>query len=88
MLKICLAFCKSEPQYAYKRYAYKENIQIMQKCTSSSGKADIKQPILIKRVQVLAFWRQMGFPDPTNTVLLSLKWLKHIQGISYNGMND
>ena len=24
MLKICLAFWKSEPQYAYKRYAYKE----------------------------------------------------------------
>ena len=25
MLKICLAFWKSEPQYAYKRYAYKKN---------------------------------------------------------------
>ena len=24
MLKICLGFCKSEPQYAYKRYAYKK----------------------------------------------------------------
>ena len=24
MLKICLAFRKSEPQYAYKCYAYKE----------------------------------------------------------------
>ena len=23
MLRICLAFWKSEPQYAYKRYAYK-----------------------------------------------------------------
>ena len=23
MLKICLVFWKSEPQYAYKRYAYK-----------------------------------------------------------------
>ena len=23
MLKICLAFLKSEPQYAYERYAYK-----------------------------------------------------------------
>ena len=22
MLKICLVSCKSEPQYAYKRYAY------------------------------------------------------------------
>ena len=26
MLKICLVFCKSEPQYAYKRYAYKKNM--------------------------------------------------------------
>ena len=24
MLKICLVFCKSEPQYAYKRHAYKK----------------------------------------------------------------
>ena len=24
MLKICLVFCKSEPQYAYKLYAYKK----------------------------------------------------------------
>ena len=30
MLRICLAFWKSEPQYAYKRYAYKKT------CTSSS----------------------------------------------------
>ena len=26
MPKICLAFRKSEPQYAYKRYAYKEHV--------------------------------------------------------------
>ena len=26
MLKICLGFLKSEPQYAYKRYAYKKNM--------------------------------------------------------------
>ena len=25
MLKTCLGFWKSEPQYAYKRYAYKKN---------------------------------------------------------------
>ena len=31
MLKICLVFWKSEPQYAYKRYAYKKNMY----CTSS-----------------------------------------------------
>ena len=24
MLKICLVFCKSEPRYAYKRYAYEK----------------------------------------------------------------
>ena len=26
MLKICLVFLKSKPQYAYRRYAYKQNI--------------------------------------------------------------
>ena len=26
ILKICLAFWKSEPQYAYKRYAYKKHV--------------------------------------------------------------
>ena len=26
MLKTCLAFWKSEPQYAYKRYAYEKNV--------------------------------------------------------------
>ena len=26
MLKICLVIWKSEPQYAYKRYAYKKNM--------------------------------------------------------------
>ena len=26
MLKICLAFRKSEPKYAYKRYAYKKHV--------------------------------------------------------------
>ena len=25
MLRLCLVFWKSEPQYAYKRYAYKKN---------------------------------------------------------------
>ena len=29
MLKICLVFWESEPQYAYKRYAYKKNILSM-----------------------------------------------------------
>ena len=28
MLKICLAFWKSKPQYAYKRYIYKKNMYI------------------------------------------------------------
>ena len=28
MLKICLAFWKSEPQYAYKRYAYKKTCML------------------------------------------------------------
>ena len=26
MLKICLVFWESEPQYAYKRYAYEKNM--------------------------------------------------------------
>ena len=26
MIEICLVFLKSEPQYAYKRYAYKKNM--------------------------------------------------------------
>ena len=29
MLNVCLAFWKSEPQYAYRRYAYKKNMQFM-----------------------------------------------------------
>ena len=28
MLKICLVFWESEPQYAYKLYAYKKNMYI------------------------------------------------------------
>ena len=30
MLKICLAFLKSEPQHAYKRYAYKKHVLLSQ----------------------------------------------------------
>ena len=29
MLKICLAFWKIDPQYAYKRYAYKKNMCLL-----------------------------------------------------------
>ena len=28
MLKICLGIWKSEPQYAYERYAYKKNMYL------------------------------------------------------------
>ena len=28
MLKICLVFSESEPQYAYKLYAYKKNMYL------------------------------------------------------------
>ena len=38
MLEMWLVFCKSERQYAYKHYAYKESMQIMQKRTSSKAK--------------------------------------------------
>ena len=30
MLKICLVFWKSEPEYAYKRYAYKKKKHVPQ----------------------------------------------------------
>ena len=33
MLKICLVFWKSEPQYAYKRYAYKKIHVHLEGCT-------------------------------------------------------
>ena len=29
LLKICLAFCKTEPQYAYKCYAYKKTCIVL-----------------------------------------------------------
>ena len=29
MLKICLGFWKSEPQYAYKRYTYKKKCNLL-----------------------------------------------------------
>ena len=32
ILKTCLAFRKSEPQYAYKRYAYKKHIVTFKAC--------------------------------------------------------
>ena len=32
MLKICLAFWKSEPQYAHKRYAYKKHVSKCRQC--------------------------------------------------------
>ena len=35
MLKICLVFCKSEPQYAYKRYAYKKHVSKCRQCKTS-----------------------------------------------------
>ena len=32
MFKICLVFWKSEPQYAYKHYAYKKNMYGFKLC--------------------------------------------------------
>ena len=32
MRKICLVFCKSEPQYAYKRYAHKKTYSLNYVC--------------------------------------------------------
>ena len=39
MLKICLVFWESEPQYAYKRYAYKK------KCILSQRYDDIESTL-------------------------------------------
>ena len=35
ILKTCLVFWKSEPQYAYKRYAYKKNMYARRVCPPS-----------------------------------------------------
>jgi len=35
MLKICLVFWESEPQYAYKRYAYKKTNMYQSKCAAN-----------------------------------------------------
>ena len=43
MLKICLVFWKSEPQYAYKRYAYKR------KNMYAWGVSDLPLPICMSR---------------------------------------
>ena len=37
MLKICLVFWKAEPQYAYKRYAYKKTCITQSRGDVSSG---------------------------------------------------
>ena len=39
MLKICLVFWESEPQYAYKRYTYKKNMYMFLK-TAKNEKCD------------------------------------------------
>ena len=50
MLKICLVFWKSEPQYAYKRYAYKKT------CTSpiqfQFNIKNTKTPITLKQLMI------------------------------------
>ena len=47
MLKICLVFLKSEPQYAYKRYAYKrKNMYVQEK--SGSGCTVGTSPLFLR----------------------------------------
>ena len=57
MLKICLGFWKSEPQYAYKRYAYKKNMyvefgawyeEVFFKCFFDPAKQHLPSQTLIK----------------------------------------
>ena len=55
MLKICLVFWKSEPQYAYKRYAYKKKTCMSP--MSSSERFSIALSLLIKLRPPQAFIR-------------------------------
>ena len=43
MLKICLVFWKSEPQYAYKRYAYKKHV-LKYTCSIPQVKKQFNRP--------------------------------------------
>ena len=64
MLKICLAFWESEPQYAYKRYAYK-------KCTSTSK--FISCPVIW--TQGLPVWVDSNHPYLSAGKWCVFKWL-------------
>ena len=43
MLRICLAFWKSEPQYANKRYAYKKNMYLGLNTSSIMHNSDVNR---------------------------------------------
>ena len=49
MLKICLVFWKSEPQYAYKRYAYKKKHVVIFRDFTLLGVNRIK--ILVSKIE-------------------------------------
>ena len=54
MLKICLVFGASEPQYAYKRYAYKKRVILQQRNTKSLiFERNFKQKISEKKLEKL-----------------------------------
>ena len=45
MLRICLVFWKSEPQYAYKRYAYKKKTCTIDLTLLNIGGAQCATPV-------------------------------------------
>ena len=49
MLKICLGFWKSEPQYAYKRYAYRKKMYY-QYCIEWSLKRNVVYLVVVINV--------------------------------------
>ena len=63
ILKICLVFWKSEPRYAYKRYACKKNIW---------GMSTVQRKILILKVDcaVLYFFHRITLSNQRLTIAL------------------
>ena len=61
MLKICLVFWKSEPQYAYKRYAYKKNMYCIE-ISNIRLAEDCAVPSLLKTIHLSDYGNISGNP--------------------------
>ena len=62
MLKICLVFCKFEPQYTYKRYAYKKkHVSYLDFWKTFSIKAYNPDCILLQKYStaLVHFWKHL-----------------------------